>query len=375
VCDTFCSVDADATLFAKNSDRPPDEVQVVELHPRRSAVSSARPMQYIEVADRPAHAVMLSRPTWLVGAEHGVNEHGVAVGNERVYSLVEDRAPALLGMDLVRLVLERAATADEGLAVLTGLLAGHGQGGSGVADHDDPYDSSFLVVDPQGGWVIETSGSDWVAQRVVGSAAISNRYGIGMAGDRAGGRASTATDTTAWHDPSVDTRIADHRLAATTRCATARPTVADAVAVLRDHGGSAEPPSRVGPDRSGVTVCMHIRDFQATTASMVATLGAGDTPIRTWVCLGSPCVGVYLPVRFGAVPAGLSDPSRWHRAAGRRRQVEADGAALAPLRQVLDPLEVELWQEADVAHAATDDPAVHLALAERSLARIDAATG
>jgi len=56
----------------------------------------------IEQAER-THAVVLSRPAWLWGAEMGANEHGVCVGNEGVWTrepVGEDEA--LLGMDLVR---------------------------------------------------------------------------------------------------------------------------------------------------------------------------------------------------------------------------------------------------------------------------------
>ena len=61
----------------------------------------------------------------------GANEHGVAIGNEAVFTKVPyDKGPALLGMDLLRLALERAATARQALDVITGLLVEHGQGGN-----------------------------------------------------------------------------------------------------------------------------------------------------------------------------------------------------------------------------------------------------
>lgn len=50
------------------------------------------------------HAVVLSRPSWLWGAEMGANEFGVCIGNEAVWGKEEiDDQEALLGMDLVRL--------------------------------------------------------------------------------------------------------------------------------------------------------------------------------------------------------------------------------------------------------------------------------
>ncbi len=101
----------------------------------------------------------------------------MAIGNEKLYTSGRPRlrAPALLGMDLVRLGLERARTADEALDVVTGLVEAHGQGGSGEAGRDAPYDSSFLVADPVRAWILETCDRTWVARPVAGHAAVSNR--------------------------------------------------------------------------------------------------------------------------------------------------------------------------------------------------------
>ena len=371
MCDTFCGVGPAGTLFAKNSDRPPVEPQVIEQHEARPAGSKPRRMQHIEVDDGPAHAVVLSRPTWMAGAEHGVNEHGLAVGNERVYSRRDlTGAPALVGMDLVRLTLERARTADEGIDVLTSLLASYGQGGTCSATSDDPYDSSFLLADPRGGWVVETSGRDWAARRIEVGAAISNRYTLGSQWHRAADTVPAGTDVGRWHDPRVDTRLADHRLAVTSACAGDRPTPVEAVAALRDHGPGEPLPQSVGEDLSGVTVCMHVRGSLATTASMVADLATEASP-RLWLCLGSPCVGVYVPTRVDSVPAVLGAEDRWRQAAALRDRVEADGPALAPIRGVLDPLEAELWQQADELHVRTDDPAAHAAMADGAASRVD----
>ena len=48
-------------------------------------------------------AVVLSKPSWMWGAEMGANELGVVVGNEAVWTVEDSNGPpALLGMDLVR---------------------------------------------------------------------------------------------------------------------------------------------------------------------------------------------------------------------------------------------------------------------------------
>jgi hypothetical protein len=68
-------------------------------------------------------SVVLSKPFWMWGAEIGVNEHGLVIGNEAVFSKVPaPQDPALIGMDLLRLGLERAATAPQAVEIITALL-------------------------------------------------------------------------------------------------------------------------------------------------------------------------------------------------------------------------------------------------------------
>ncbi|MGH9033247.1 MAG: C69 family dipeptidase, partial [Acidimicrobiia bacterium] len=123
MCDTLCAIGGERTLFGKNSDRPVAEAQVAEVHTRRPGGGRLR-TTYLDLDDPGAAALLGSRPAWMWGLEHGVNEHGVAIGNERLYTVDDPHAaaPALLGMDLVRLGVEGAASADEAVAVMTELL-------------------------------------------------------------------------------------------------------------------------------------------------------------------------------------------------------------------------------------------------------------
>jgi secernin len=397
VCDTVCVRLPDGMLFAKSSDRPVDEVQVLRWLGRRAPSDEPVRATHVTVPDAGAAALLGSQPTWMWGLEHGVNEHGVAIGNEKVWTVDDPHAapPGLLGMDLVRLGLERGTTAEGALDAVVALLEAHGQGGTGEEGRDEPYWSSFLVVDGRGGWVLETSSRSWVAQPVGDGAAISNRLTVSTGWARSSPDVAPGADWDERRAPDAPTGIADHRLAATRACVArgALLTPAEAVAMLRDHGtgpwgapgGPADaapppPPDDVGADWSGVTVCMHVRGYQCTTASMVADLpAADDAPTRVWASLGTPCTAIFLPVAvFGGpsrrgdgpadlavgpgavVPDVLGDAEAWRSFAALSRRVEASGdqgsAALAATRGVLAPVEAAAWDEADALWAAGAPP-------------------
>src|SRR5206468_12315811 len=103
---------------------------------------------------------------WRWGPEHGANERRGAIGNETVFAREPLGATGLLGMDLVRLGLERGRTAAEALEIVTRLLEARGQGGSGHVDVEWPYHNAFLIADPHEAWIVETSARHWAARRV-----------------------------------------------------------------------------------------------------------------------------------------------------------------------------------------------------------------
>ena len=378
MCDTLCLRHDDGMWFAKNSDRHPDEAQIVEWFEARRAQTEIH-TQYLTIPGADAFAFIGSRPTWLWGCEHGVNEHGVAIGNEKIWTVDRpcSNPPALLGMDIVRLVLERARSADDALEVCTTLIQRHGQGGSGEPHADEPYFSSFLMVDARGGWVVESSNRTWAARPVNEGTAISNRVSINTDWTRASADVPAGSSFDVFRHPKMPTGVADHRLA-TTRASVARgarTTAADLVRTLRSHGDTpaGEIPRDVGDDWQGFTVCMHRPESHAqTTASMIAHMPSDAAPIRAWASLGNPCVGVFVPVFAAAVPPELADAHTWKRFSVIRGSVEAGEQTIESVRAVLDPVETELWEAADEL-APSGDPARFEHFARRAFAPIDGA--
>jgi dipeptidase len=334
MCDTLCVRHDTGMWFAKNSDRHPDEAQVVEWHDRRTPNADLR-TQYLTLPDPGACAFWGSRPVWLRGCEHGVNEHGVAIGNEKIFTVERpgDRPRALLGMDVVRLVLERARDADEALAIGTSLVEQYGQGGSGEPHRDEAYFSSFLVADAHKGWIIETSNRTWVAREVRHGAALSNRVSLRTDWTRASADVASGTDFDAWRHAKAPVSATADRLAVTRDCVASARGPADIARAMRSHAGS-----------TAFTVCMHNRaKHSQTTASMIADLRTDGSPPRAWVCLGNPCASVYVPIFPPALAPELADPAQWHRFARLR---DRDDVSLT-----LASVEAELWAEADAAFA------------------------
>jgi secernin len=179
LCDTFVVLPpytkSNSTIFGKNSDREPNEAQVVEYYPRGHSLGDALSCTHITITQVPeTFAVVLSRPFWMYGAEMGVNEFGVSIGNEAIFSNQRKKATGLLGMDILRLGLERSKDAKTAVSVLTALLDSYGQGGTNSFFREYLYDNSFLISDKRDAWVLESAGEFWAAKQVHDYYSISN---------------------------------------------------------------------------------------------------------------------------------------------------------------------------------------------------------
>ncbi len=315
-----------ATLFGKNSDRKEGECQpfvqfAAAIHPRGGRVRCTH-IEIPQVAE--TYRVMGHSPWWVWGFEHGVNEHGVAIGNQTVFSKepIEEQ-PGLIGMDLVRLGLERGRDARESLEVIAGLIESFGQGGEALAPGAAGYHNSFMIADPQQAWLMETSNRRWAARRVE-RASLTNHLTL----DSGWQIGSRDLDTFAkaegwWHsesrldlaaayrNPHVPGRISEGRLRRSRELLESTPAhdVESLQGLLRDHGGLAAPPRGLTPDDEAYyTLCMHSEPIGTTTASLVAPLPTDRTaPWPIWIGFGTPCTGLFLPAYIeGVIPAAMA---------------------------------------------------------------------
>lgn len=412
MCDTFVIrsrlAQSGRTTLAKNSDREPNEAQYLT----RAAAADHAPgstvrCTYIAVPQvAHTYAVLGSRPWWMWGFEHGVNERGLAIGNEAVWSRVPAALePGLLGMDLLRLTLERAANADEGLAVLTALLEQYGQSGSCSATRETGYHNSFIIADAADAWILETAGRHWAARKVGEWAAISNVYTIGADYDRISEGAIAHAVENGWFNPqsgrpfdlaaAYADRAVDFLPGCRARLVCAEAKLAglarqgqialeDVFATLRSHdAGDLIHDWRPGPDGESL-ICMHATapEGSETAASMVAELpGAGhaDGPYRLWLSLGSPCLSSFVPfwpdceVMDDWQQPGSNAPDAWWRWEEMQRLIEQDyGRLSAAPKAILSALEADtlaavraLPEGKDARHALSGNVARRLESAGR----------
>lgn len=188
-CDTFVVLppltDNGDIIFGKNSDRPNGEVQEVVYFPSKyHGEGEILQCTYIEIDQvSETYPVLLSKPSWMWGAEMGANNFGLVIGNEAVWTVVDDdsHTERLLGMDLLRIALERSSSSKEAVGVISSLLEKYGQGGP-CSDSDSEllYHNSFLIADQTEVWVLETAGKLWAAEKITsGFRNISNCLSIG----------------------------------------------------------------------------------------------------------------------------------------------------------------------------------------------------
>ncbi|MEA3511293.1 MAG: C69 family dipeptidase [Actinomycetota bacterium] len=329
MCDTIVVVRPEGVLFAKNSDRDPNEAQIPEWHPATDHSDGATVQTtYLEIPQvAHTYATLISRPFWMWGAEIGTNEHGVTIGNEAVFTSQPLSDEGLTGMDMIRLALERSSTAEEAVGVIVELLDQYGQGGG--AGYEKPsfnYHNSFIVADPTEAWVLETAGALWATEHVrSGVRTISN--GLTIPG--------FADDHRKWLETKVSACDIRTRLTADSAHGARGPR--DLIATLRSHGPDSWP--RYRPLNGTLSIpCMHGGGIAASSSSVAGWVSELATETHWISATSAQCLSLFNPVRvdapvdIGTIPGGNDDgESLWWRHERMARTVMRDPDRLAKL--------------------------------------------
>ena len=318
MCDTMCKI-ADwshdgITYFAKNSDRSPNEpLLTIHIPAKHHDARSFVKCTYIEIPQvEYTREMILFKPSWIWGAEMGINESRVIIGNEAVFTKSKKQTVSLIGMDLLRLALERGDSAIAAIEVMIQLLETYGQGGNCGFDHEFYYDNSFLAADPKEAYIMETSGKNYAVKKIKDKNAISNRLSIGKDHFLRSSSVKPNDDFAKRFTEPVYSFFAAARQRR--GCAMAQLSASGGAAalieILRSHN-----PNLKGKEftRGSVSsICMHggglIGDH--TTGCVVAVLRP-EKPVTLW-CNGTstPCISAFKPVFWQSADPSVSSPAQ-----------------------------------------------------------------
>lgn len=345
MCDTWVAM-KDATLegrviFAKNSDRPIFDCQPLLLQPRQHWPAGSKiQLEYIELAQADeTFAHLGSSPYWCWGYEEGMNEWGVVIGNEAIYTkafrkelaelqLGKHVSLGLLGMDIIRIALERCKTSRKAVELIGALVEEYGQLGSANPGkpHDiGSYENAFIIADPDEAWILETAGRRWVARcSRQGCASISNELSIRTQWDLGSLDLQTFAQQERWWldtergnslvpfdfahayiDEKVSHQVSHIRRMRSGHLLAERSgqvTPQWMMRIARDHYEETflQGPNFDAANPDFLTLCMHVSpaDFTwgNTASSCVAVLAnkPGDLPVFWWTP-GPPCNACYVP--------------------------------------------------------------------------------
>ncbi len=315
-------------FLQKNSDRPLKEAQPLVVFAEKDYEEGEMvACTYIEIPQvTHTYRVLGSKPYWIWGFEHGMNECHVVIGNEAVWAKEpEEEENGLLGMDLVRLALERSDTAYKALHVITDLLEKYGQGGNAAIGKEHRYHNSFLIADEREAWILDTCRRRWVARKVKDVAGISNCYSTEEEWEEESGDIKEYAYEKGWISRDVPFNFAKAYSAMTAKHRAAYPRFARLNQLLkrekgritletmrriqRDHfEGEIIAPRWNPTDGLQVSICMHAMNasMSKTAAASQVELISGEVPVW-WHAFSTPCTSIFAPYTICAsIPENVS---------------------------------------------------------------------
>jgi len=321
MCDTIIATASktknSSMILAKNSDREVNEAQVITwVPPTDHKINTKVQCTFIDIPQAAhTHGVFLSRPFWMFGAEMGVNDQGVAIANEAVFTKEPYSKSGLTGMDLLRLALERSASAIDAIKTISSLLETYDQGGNCAMEGSLFYHNSYIISDAEEAYIMETAGKHWVSKKVENFGAISNILSIEDDFDLSSSNLSDFAlkkkyikkkekvnfrkafkDTIYSHFAQGDIR---RECNLNNLASKENITSQDMAPWLRNHNED-EPmnPSK----RYMKKVCIHGGGLisSQSTGSMIAELKKGYPPIVWFTGTSAPCMSFFKPWTFPA---------------------------------------------------------------------------
>lgn len=327
MCDTLVamgnSTKDGSVIFAKNSDREPNEPHNIVYIPRQQHDRGSKvECTYVSVPQvEETNATLLLKPFWMFGCEMGANEHGVTIGNEAVWTKEPYRETGLLGMDLMRLALERSKSAENAFNIIVDLLQEYGQGGAcGYTDKKLFYHNSYIIADPDEAWVLETADKYWIAEKVEDIRVISNTLTIGKEYDKIHPELISHAIDEGYCESEDDFNFAEcfiphyninqifargkYRIACTSdilRKKKGKITPQIMMSALRNHNISPSEEKEWAPHKGSMkSPCMHYTSFITPSQSTGSHVAHLTKSFQThWVTgTSAPCTGVFKPIFF-----------------------------------------------------------------------------
>jgi len=301
--------DTNRSFFAKNSDREPGELQTVYLSTEPVEEFEVSPYleykeNYVNGSFRKLEAIfnqfdnqysaIISRPLWMWGAEMGVNEFGLAIGNEAVFSKEKVPGDGLLGMDILRLALHNNKSAEEAVDFIINLIQKYEQGGDGGYTKSLKYFNSFLIKDPEEAFILETSANHWALKKVETFATISNSYSLRDDFDMVDEGSAGVRNFKKTYENKLFTYFAggDKRQKFSSAYISEHEINLESIKnLLRSHQGSAK------IKRGTSSICMHSGRFikSETTQSLLVDY-VNDKLIIWFTGSPHPCLSLYKPL-------------------------------------------------------------------------------
>ncbi len=377
MCDTFVALPSasasKSVIFAKSADCEVNEANALVRIPRKKHLpgEAVRITHLVIPQAQETYEVILTKAFWTYGCEIGINEFGLAMGEEAVFTneaAKEDR-DGIVGPDLMRLGLERAKNCREAIEIMTSLLEKYGQGGSAELKGNSHFDSSFLMSDTQDAYILETAGRQWAVRKIDSVGSISNLLMIGSDWDQIS--LKSGSQEVNWSKtyglPEVPPTLGSpDRQAITYNClvsANGRFNVKTAFELMRHHGEGYHP-ATADVHRN---ICVHVgpQENRWWQADGVMVTDVGPRGMIAWVTgTSGTCVSIFKPVflgvdlpKIGPAPTEHFNPqSLWWKHELLHRRAMADFDTLVPeIRQYFDALEDKFLAQALAVMKSTNE--------------------